>query len=110
MNRFVYNAKRDVIEDRLNGTNINLEWVDILDALEGLNGRILRLRKKINMLIYENNQLQQSQNSKAIEVLERLRNFYNSDSDSDWLIDCCKLDEYIDNQIIELRGGENESE
>lgn len=56
-----------------------------------------------DLLLKENQQLKQSQYSKAIEELERLRNFYNSDSESDWLIDCCKLEEYINNQITELK-------
>lgn len=60
--------------------------------------------KAREIMFQSEEKLKQSQNSKAIEVLERLRNFYNSDSDSDWIIDCCKLDEYIDNQITELRG------
>lgn len=58
---------------------------------------------KAREIMFQSEQkLKQTQNSKAIEVLERLRNFYNSDNDSDWIIDCCKIDEYINNQITEL--------
>lgn len=60
----------------------------------------------IGELLEKNIKLQQSQNSKAIEVLEKVRKFYNTNSDSDWIIDCLVLDEYINNQIKEL-GGKN---
>lgn len=64
----------------------------------------------IQKLEKENKQLKQSQNSKAIEVLEdvknRLRNLkYITVGDFD---DLWATYKYIDNQITELRGGENE--
>lgn len=60
-----------------------------------------------DLLLRENQQLKQSQNSIAIGVLERLRNFYDLDSNSDWIVTCYELNEYINDQITELRGGEN---
>lgn len=41
----------------------------------------------------------QKQNIKAVEVLEKVRKFYNTNSDSDWIIDLCELNEFVDNQI-----------
>lgn len=79
-----------------------------VEKLKQENQQLTKLYDQLNKKYCEemdkNTILKQSQNSKAIEVLEKVRKFYNSDSESDWLIDCCKLDEYINNQITELRG------
>lgn len=52
----------------------------------------------------EYNELKNKLNSKAIEVLESVRQFYNSNSDSGWIIDLCELDDFLMTQITELRG------
>lgn len=66
---------------------------------------IMRDNERLNK---ENQQLKQSQNSKLIEVLEKVKNFYNENSDYDWIIDCCELEDFINNQITELRGKKND--
>lgn len=85
------------------------KYIDCLDKqIERENAThdcLLQTKTILDNLKQENQQLKQSQNSKTIEVLERLRNFYNSDSDNDWIIDCCKLDDFINNQITELKRG-----
>lgn len=51
-------------------------------------------------------QLKQSQNQKAADVLEKIRKyFYKGDCS---LIDGCELEEFIANQLKELKGGNNE--
>lgn len=63
----------------------------------------------INKLKQENQQLKQSQNSKAIEVLEKVREKYGYKHNSQLMIFSKYLCEFIDNQIKELGGRENES-
>lgn len=85
---------------------LNVQDKKIME-LESENQRLLtRLDKTIsvrNNLFVKIEQLQLSEKQKAIEVLEKVREFYNNDSDSDWIIDLCKLDEYINYQIAKLR-------
>lgn len=73
-------------------------------------------RYDVGELLTENIKLKQTQNSKAIEVLEKIKKYFceeEVDGDDiktgDWIYmkDIVEVAEYIDNQITELRGGGN---
>lgn len=78
------------------------EWKDFLEV--------------VNKLGEENKRLKQSQKQLAIEKLERLKNYFceeDEDGDGiktgDWTIthDACEIAEFIDEQLKELKGGED---
>lgn len=71
-----------------------------LDDYKELYGRFLELEQKCQGL-------GKSQNSKAIEVLEKLKKKFEPLDDTDIYLGY-EVVEKIDNQITELRGGENE--
>lgn len=72
-------------------------------CIDSFNEECERLRKQIKFESEARKRFKQSQNSKAIEVLEKVREFYNLNSDIDWLIDLCELENFINNQITELK-------
>ena len=111
------------MEERYKVTVTNdLQSVDIVDLQENKNvfsesfillstahficdlfNKIDKQEIKIKELEKENQQLKQSQNQKAIEVLEQIKCFYLYEGDCS-LIDGCELEEFINNKIEELRG------
>lgn len=77
------------------------ETIKLLTKYNEQGQSIMQDNERLNK---ENQKLKQSQNSKAIEVLERAKiEFETYYADNIW-----NYPEWIDNQITELRGGENE--
>lgn len=79
-------------------------------CIDHFNEECEKLRKQIKFesearerFKQENQQLKQSQNQKAIAVLEKIKCFYLYEGDCS-LIDGCELEEFIDNQIKEFAG------
>ena len=56
--------------------------------------------QKDNILLKQ--QLKQSQNKKAIEVLEKVKKYFLTTDD--WLVDGCELLDFVNNLIKELEG------
>lgn len=95
---------RGINELRMENKQLKLDLRMFKSVNEFINNYGIEKAKEV-LLQSEKTKIQ-SQNSKAIEVLERLRNFYDLESNSDWVVTCYELDGYINDQITELRGGE----
>lgn len=63
---------------------------------------IENVKTKNGNLKEENKQLKQSQNQKAIEVLEKVKKYFLTTDD--WLVDGCELLDFVNNLIKELEG------
>ena len=62
--------------------------------------QVILMCQKDNILLKQ--QLKQSQNKKAIEVLEKVKKYFLTTDD--WLVDGCELLDFVNNLIKELEG------
>lgn len=62
--------------------------------------QVMLMCQKENILLIQ--QLKQSQNKKAIEVLEKVKKYFLTTDD--WLVDGCELLDFVNNLIKELEG------